>query len=168
MSTENNSIIERDKQEVAVSTISGGDIVEKFKARKTEDGKFLLFDDYRYGLGGRGIWGTKIFYRALEEMNILEKCKDTKITSSNYCPTEEALTKYPNVFAIKEESNMWGFSLNAKDEIDEKIFPILIKVARYLEKVFAEEKKEKSRARYLAKKAQDKANQRIDMGGLFA
>ena len=162
-----NNIITRNKQELSLAVNKpGSDVAARYLKRKTQDNEFLNWDDYRYSMGGRGIWGTKIFYRALEEMNILIKCKITKDVKGRYCPTVDALNKHPDLFAIKGESNMWGFSLLAEDYLDKHIIPTLIKVARKLEAVFKEEKKENARAAYIAKKAKEKANTKLDLGDL--
>ena len=169
MSIENNSVIARDEQEVAISASLTRikDMWRDFQDKKSRNGTFVAFDDYRQSLGGRGIWGTKIFFRSLRELSFIIDCEEENESSGRYCPTEYAMNKYGDMFRWDDEDKIWGLSETHLDLFDEKIFPALLSTARKLEAVFKEEKKEKARARYAEKKASEKANQPVNEGVLI-
>lgn len=164
MSTSNNSVIARDRQELVTesSALRIKEMWERFQDKKSRNGTFIAFDDYRQSLGGRGIWGTKIFFRSLEEINFISICPEESGSIGKYCPTEYAMEKYGDLFRWDDEEKIWGLSESHLDIFDEKIFPALLSTARKLEVIFAEEKKEKARAKYAAKKAAEKAAQPVN------
>jgi len=126
---------------------------KRYKKKKSRNGKFVAFDTYRQSLGGRGIWGTKIFFRSLEEIDFLMECDEDSDSAGKYCPTKYAMDKYEDLFVYVEDGNLWGLSEKHLDAFDELIFPALISTARKLEKLFAEEKKEKARLKYKMSKS---------------
>jgi len=135
-----------------------------FEEKKSKGGTFVHFNDYRYSLGGRGIWGTKIFFRALKELNFIIECDEASSSLSKYCPSEYARDKYEDLFMFDKAEKMWGLSQENLDEFDAKIFPSLIATARKLEIIYAIEKKEKAQAKYSERKAQKKANEKLTLG----
>ncbi len=148
----------RDNSTDVIVTSSKGllkDYWKRFKKKKNHNGKITHFDTYRQSLGGRGIWGTKIFFRALIDLNFIMECDEDSGSKSKYCPTKYSMDKYESLFCYIEEDDMWGLSEKHLDEFDEKIFPSLIKVARRLEEAFTAEKKEKARLAYQVKKAKE-------------
>ncbi len=145
---------ENESTDVSITSSKGllKDYWKRFKKKKNHNGKIAHFDTYRQSLGGRGIWGTKIFFRALIELNFIMECDEESNSKGKYCPTEYASEKYPDLFCYIEEDGLWGLSEKHLDEFDEFIFPSLLKVARMLKEKFDEEAKEKAKLRYKAKK----------------
>ena len=127
-----------------VKTSSSKDLItdywKRFKIKKNKGKDFIAFDTYRQSLGGRGIWGTKIFFRALMELNFIRECSEEDDIKSKYCPTEHAAEKYESLFCYTEDGELWGLSETELDYFDELIFPSLISMARRLEKIFKQEK----------------------------
>ena len=163
-----NPLVERQSQEVALSSkVRMKDMWEAFKETKSRNGTFVAFGDYRQSLGGRGIWGTKIFFRALEEIGFIIECDEDNTSNGRYCPSELAMDKYPDLFRYDDEAKIWGLSQQHLDVFDEKIFPHLIVTARKLEAIYKEEKKAKQKAIYALRKAQDKANISVTGGSLI-
>ena len=169
METTNNSVIARERQETVVASSSTRikDMWRDFQEKKSRNGTFVAFDDYRQSLGGRGIWGTKIFFRSLRELSFIIDCEEDNDSTGRYCPTEYAINKYGDMFKWDEEQKLWGLSETHLDMFDEKIFPALLSTARKLEAVYKEEKKEKARAKYAENKASEKANQPVNIGVLI-
>ena len=153
MSTESNSLIKRDKQEVSVAigtTRSISDVV-------THEDKILTFDMFRGKRGDRGIWGRKIFFQALSNLGFVEK------VGATYKPTEEAQSKYAHFFVLID--NTWGFNPDAENEIDNLLHMPMFKVQNELLSLHKEEKKAKDQARREKKRIKEKQNQKV--GGLF-
>ena len=138
-----------------------------FQIKKSRNGTFAAFDDYRQSLGGRGIWGTKIFFRALIELNFITYCKEENGSSGKYCPTEYAMERYGDMFRWDDEEKLWGLSEAHLDQFEIDIFPHLLTTARKLDKMYAIEKKEKAKARYIAKKLRDKVMEPVVNGNLI-
>ncbi len=126
-----------------------------FRIKKSKGGTFVHFNDYRYSLGGRGIWGTKIFFRALIEIGLIVECDEEEPSKGRYCPSEAAMNRYENIFRWDEESEIWGLSEQHLDDFEEQIMPALLQAARKLEVIFDEEKKANSRAKYAARRVRE-------------
>ena len=160
--------VTKENQDIAVSSSARiRNMWTDFEQKKSRNGTFVAFDDYRQSMGGRGIWGTKIFFRALMELGFISSCPVESESNGKYCPTQKGMERYGDMFRYDQEAHLWGLSQEHLDEFDEKIFPNVVKVGRKLEIMFAAEKKEKQRARYIAKKAVEKAGEDVQMGDLI-
>ncbi len=163
---DNINIVPRQEAEIEAATAATRikDMWLDFQIKKSRNGTFAAFDDYRQSLGGRGIWGTKIFFRALKELNFLRDCDENEESSGRYCPTEYAIGRYGDMFRWDDEDKIWGLSEQHLDDFEDRIFPHLLSTARKLERMFNEEKKERARARYIAKKALEKTLAPVNTG----
>jgi hypothetical protein len=159
MEPTDNSVIVRNNQAVE----STRDMWEDFKNKKSRNGTFVAFDDYRQSLGGRGIWGTKIFFRAMVEIRFLTLCDENTNSKGKYCPTQYAIEKYGDLFQYDADAEIWGLCGEHLEDFDLMILPHIMTVARKLDVIYKEEKKEMNRIRYEAKKRQARVNQPIEM-----
>jgi len=163
MSETNKEIVAQSGKEIAIN--NGSDRIKNmwrdFEIKKSRGGVFIAFDDYRQSLGGRGIWGTKIFFRALIDLKFIMLCPEDSESKSKYCPTEYSLEKYGDLLMFDNTENTWGLSQDNIDEFDNKIFPHLLSTARLLEKKFEIEKKDKAQARYKREKAIKEASKSV-------
>ena len=103
------------------------DIWDDIFRAKTRNGEMLLFDDYRISLGGADNgWGTKVFFKTMTDLGLLERCDKEKHRSvGTYCPSVQAMQKYPQYFYYDTKTNVWGFNHKEIASFDEVILPII-------------------------------------------
>ncbi len=125
----------------------------KIKEKQSRNGKMMLFDTYRISLGGSDAgWGTKVFKKSLVDIGFVEECSKEAGQKGTFCPTEEALERYPELFHYDSESDIWGLNNENISEFDEKILPYLVTMAVEVRQFFKEAKKRREQARRLEKK----------------
>ncbi len=125
----------------------------KVKEKASRDGAMMLFDTYRVSLGGADAgWGTKVFKKAIIDIGFVEECSKEAGQKGTFCPTANALDKYPALFHYDPETNIWGLNNSNIHIFDEDILPTLVTMAVDVRAFIKEAKKRRQQARYIENK----------------
>lgn len=129
---------------------------EENKRIRSREGQMMTFDDYRTSLGGGDNgWGTHVFYRTLIGIGLVEKCQEHHNTKSKYCPTEQAIERYPHFFYYDDEAKLWGLNnitITGEEGFDEIVLPFIASEAVKVRRQWKEEKRRRASAARFGKK----------------
>ena len=126
---------------------SFGRVVQDFADKKTSNGLMMMFEDYRLSLGGADAkWGTKVFYKSLIDLEVLEK------SDNRYCPTTKMMDKYGDLFYYDAEKRQWGVASDKLNDWNDIVLEPLVNRAKIVREQLEEAKKIRQRAMYIANK----------------
>ena len=143
-------VVDKVKEDVRPDQKSISDII-------THDNQILTFDMYRARRGNKGIWGRKIFFQSLINLQVIE------IGKEGYRPTLVAQEKHREFFVNID--NTWGFNPDVEEDIEDFIHKPLSKMQIHLLNLDIEDKKERAQKKKEEEKRKQLATKKVE--GLF-